>query len=125
MRTKAFALASILPIALACIPSAASAQRVVYGDCRGRFESRYHDCWFNDDVARANRQEAARMRADGRETARMARDEARARAAEARARARIRQQTAIRFRADELRYRLRDRTEWRQYERRGRYYREW
>ena len=122
MRKKALLLASVLPIALALVPRPAAGQRVFHGDCWGRFSTR--DCYYDAEFAREARQGALRARAEARETANWTRAEARSRAAAIRADARGWQRQSW-YRAEELRARLRQRSEQRLYERRGRYYRSW
>ena len=134
MRPRALALLSILPIALSVASSSAGAQRSFFGDCRSRFGwsgSRISDCSYDADVARRVREAAAQARAAARESAGWARSESRTFALAARASARAdaraweRAAARNRFRADELRTRLRDRFDSRLYERRDRYYRRW
>ena len=118
MRPRALVLASLIPVALAFAPSAATAQRYTFDRCRDRFG----DCSFDRDIARRARENARRIRDEVRANARATSAEARAFATAARAQGRLRERPipAARFRADALRERLRDRFDARRYERRGR-----
>src|SRR6185369_7323284 len=128
--TRALVLVSILPLALALTPAAAHGQRIVSRDCWIRCSSRFYDRSYDVEVARVARQAAARARADSRAAASRVRAEARAYASAARADTKAWERRArtiplARFRADELRSKLRDRLDSRVYVRRGPNYRRW
>lgn len=131
MRTRALILASIFPIALALVPSAAHGQRRFSDDCGSPFaRGRSYSCSYDAELARQMRRDAARWRDEAREDARRARAETRALASAARAEARADSRrwddamSRTRLRAQELRERLRDRLETLR-ERRVREYRRW
>jgi hypothetical protein len=63
MRTRNVVLVSLVSAALS-LPSFAGAQRAGGRDCGDRYSSRYVDCRYQLERARADQREAARERAD-------------------------------------------------------------